>query len=339
MLISVMSRMMESMAPSSINVVSPPRPREADGLADRVYDQMRREFFVAGPFVLHGEVPELLAAAWMVVRETLFVGEADRGEKEAIAVAVSEANRCPFCVDAHTAALKAAQSEGRVEELSRWAAASGQEGHPELTPAPLDEHRAEMLGTLVAFHYLNRMVSAFLDEKMMPMPDAMNGATASMAKVMMGGMIRKSMANVPGASLELLDGVDPTLAWQPTWAAGTPHVAAALTRWSSAIETEAAARLSPELLHAVGDGIETWTDVAADPTPILGRVDEQVPDSLEAAGRAGTLAAIAPYRLTRADLDASHGEGLGTDDLLTLVSWASQRAARRVGEWTATAAG
>ena len=58
--------------------------------------RMRKEFFVASPFVLHSPVPELLAASYVLVRETLFTGEAPRSAKEIVAWSVSEANQCPF---------------------------------------------------------------------------------------------------------------------------------------------------------------------------------------------------------------------------------------------------
>ncbi len=55
MLISSMGKMMEELAPSSVHVLAPTRPAKATGLNQRVYTQMRRDFMVAGPFVLHSD--------------------------------------------------------------------------------------------------------------------------------------------------------------------------------------------------------------------------------------------------------------------------------------------
>gem|GEM_PF-4526249 len=52
---------------------------------------MGRDFLVTGPFVLHEDIPQLLAGCWSLVRETVFVGEVPRGEKAIIAWAVSKA--------------------------------------------------------------------------------------------------------------------------------------------------------------------------------------------------------------------------------------------------------
>lgn len=41
-------------------------------------------------------------------RETLVAGRVDRAVKEAVAVAVSKTNRCPYCVEAHATMLTAA---------------------------------------------------------------------------------------------------------------------------------------------------------------------------------------------------------------------------------------
>ena len=112
MLISAMSAMMERMGPGSVHVLSTRAPRgKPRRMARRVYRQMRRDFMVASPFMLHASVPPLLAGAWAVVRETLFTGEVARGDKEIVAWAVSEANQCPFCVGAHHAAVRAARAE------------------------------------------------------------------------------------------------------------------------------------------------------------------------------------------------------------------------------------
>lgn len=348
MLVTAMSRMMESMAPSSVQVLEPPKPRQVAGLADKVYDQMRREFFVAGPFVLHAEVPVLLAASWSLVRETLFVGVAPRAEKELIAVGVSEANRCPFCIDAHSAAVRSTGVDGVEPNVavptSLWALATGQSGHPDLSSPPfatrpVEYPPAECLGTVVAFHYLNRMVSAFLDDKMMPMPSAFDSATMSMATIMMGGMIAKAESNVAGESIALVPEADPSLAWRPQWAEASPTIAEALARWSSAIETEARRRLDSDILSAIADGIESWTDVTADPKPIVDQLGDRVTGASRTAARVGVSIAAAPYRVSEEELRSVTAAGWSNEDLLVLVAWSAQRAARRVGTWTAEAAG
>ena len=340
MLLSTMSKMMEAMAPSSVNGLEPEKPARTDGLAESVYDQMRQEFFVAGPFVLHGEVPPLLAGAWALVRETLFCGHADRGRKEIIASAVSEANSCPFCVDAHGAAVAASGASDAA--LAAWARATGEQAAiAELGAQPVAEfaeHRAEYLGTVTAFHYLNRMVSVFLDEKMMPMPDALNGVTQAMAKVMMGGMITKAEHLEPGRSVPALAGYDHALAWKPSWAASSPNIADALAGWSATAEAEAQHRFDAAILTSVGDRIGVWTGGATIDGPDLDSYLSGLDDGHRHSAELAVLTCEAAHRITPRQVEAvtnSHGR----EGALALVAWAASRAAQRCAEWTADATG
>lgn len=87
--------MMEELVTHTVRVLQPQRPRsDPSQLAQSVYAQMRRDFMVAAPFALHAEIPELLAAAWALVRETLFAGQEPRAKKEIVAAAVSASNEC-----------------------------------------------------------------------------------------------------------------------------------------------------------------------------------------------------------------------------------------------------
>ncbi len=326
MLVQSMSRMMESIGPKSINGIHPEIPGHSHGRAADVYNQMRNEFFVAGPFVLHGEIPELLAAAWAVVRETLFVGEADRGRKELIAWAVSQANQCPFCVDIHGAAKDAARAGDPI--LERWARmSSSDDAVNETAPNPaipndLDQHRAEYLGTLTAFHYLNRMVSVFLDDKMMPVPNALNGMTRPMTKMMMGHMIDKADGLTPGDALTLLPQHDSLTAWRPGWAADSPIVLSAMAGWSAVIEDEAAERFAPTLLATLSEQFTRWS----------GGVQVGEFHDIEPLVRLAVLTVEAPYRVTTVDVDAAVA-ATSSADTLAMVAWAAQRAARQAAGW------
>ena len=335
MLVPLMGALMERLGPQSVNALDIAPPAQADGLAGRVYQVMRREFFVAAPFALHAPVPELMAAAWALIRETLFVGQAPRSEKEILAWAVSEANRCPFCIDAHHAAVKA--TGGVDDKLKSCGLRTAQAQGPGLAELPFTEQRAEYLGTMVGFHYLNRMVSAFLDPRLMPVPDFMAAATAPMATLMMGGMVRKQAALAPGAALGLLPSYDTSLAFRPAWAQEVPSIAEAIAGWSGVIETMARAQLDAALLAKLGAAIETWQgqqDVAELTALCSGAAADQVP----AVELALTVVA-APYRVQGALMQGVLGRALDQKQTLALVAWAAQRSARRVGTWVPAAAG
>ncbi len=160
--------------------------RAATGLVATVYGEVAREFgALVEPFTLHSPAPALLAGAWRACRATLVTGTVPRAVKEGVAAAVSRANRCPYCVDAHTIMLDGVAShdaaraiaagcdeairDRRVRDAVAWASASRTPGSPLLAMPPFALHEApEMLGTALVFHYINRPVTVLLDESPLP---------------------------------------------------------------------------------------------------------------------------------------------------------------------------
>jgi AhpD family alkylhydroperoxidase len=158
---------------------TPAPARRATGLTAQVYQQLREDFLGPVPaFQALSPAPDLLAATWNLIREALIAGSTPRIERELVASAVSRANHCRFCVDAHVMLLHAlgehklaevmARGEmpatARHADLVRWA---------EMSRTPIasgwkSRFGPEITGTLLAFHFLNRMVSALLDPDLLP---------------------------------------------------------------------------------------------------------------------------------------------------------------------------
>jgi AhpD family alkylhydroperoxidase len=90
----------------SVRYVRPVRPEVATGLVAAVYEQLTRDFQLVAPLTLTSPLPSLLAASWILVRETLITGTVPRLEKELVALGVSKANACPYCVAAHALMLR-----------------------------------------------------------------------------------------------------------------------------------------------------------------------------------------------------------------------------------------
>ena len=329
---------MEELSPSSVNILKPSRPAISNGLNQLVYQQMRRDFMVAGPFVLHSEIPELMAGAWSLVRETLFVGHVDRGSKETVAWAVSKANQCPFCVDAHFAAVRASKNNDAL--LASWAESTADAHATALNNPPFTSSAAEYIGTAVAFHYLNRMVSVFLDKKMMPVPDLLDGMSEVMAKIMMGGMVRKSKHLTSGDSLKLLPDADALLAWAPQWAESNPNVLGSLSGWSSTIEVVVRLHFDESFINSVSEQIDEWVGGAA---PLNSQAHEEDNKAFSQSdlpcAELALCTVYSPYKVTDAMLEGALQSAGSRQALLALVAWAAYRAARRCGEWTALAAG
>lgn len=211
---------------------TPPPRKSATGATADVYAQLASDFGMERPatFVVLSSEPELLTATWALMRESLIAGEGDRTGKELAALGVSLANRCPFCVDAHTMLLHATGDHSLAEAIARgetpsdgeharvlaWGRASRRPGAPELTPYPFAAaHAPAYIGTMLTFHFINRIASALLTENLLPGNAQRFRAVRSLGGRSLARTVRRPA--VPGAGLTLLDAPGPG----PDWARGT----------------------------------------------------------------------------------------------------------------------
>lgn len=309
---------------------------DAGGLVDRVYAQVEEDFgMLAPPIALHAAAPQVLAAAWTMLREPLLVaGAASRSAKESVAAAVSSANDCPYCVDVHGAVLDGlGAGDWSVSPLAGWF-----HGSPRPGPLPFPrEHIAELIGVAVCFHYLNRMVNVFLvDSPLPPLPAAMTGPARRGAGWVLGRLAR--IRPVPGRSLDLLPPAP--LPADLTWAAGNPVVADAYARAGAAIDAAARQAVPDSVRDLVprcvaGPGLPTEPGAAG--AWLESRITT-LPAADRAAGRMALWTALASYRVT--DVTVKGLRDCGADDgaVITLASWSALTAARHIGVKLAAAA-
>lgn len=317
--------------PTPYRYVTPVPPGEATGLVGDVYAQLATDFGLARMpvFMTLSPAPDVLAAAWAVLRESLVTGGAPRTGKEVVALAVSLANRCPFCVAAHTTLLHATGDHRLAETIAQggvpadpgharllaWARATRIPGGAAAPPAgPAHEY----IGTAMAFHFINRIASALLTDDLLPA-----GLHRSRLVRRAGGMALSRAVRrraVPGASLPLL--AEPHTAPEPGWAAGTPVGTAFAALRTAAC---AGAPLGEPARTAVTGAVAGWDGshppIAPDPA---GRPLAGLPAGERAGARIALLTALAAYRVTDADVAAWRETvpGGGTDaDLVRLVAF------------------
>jgi AhpD family alkylhydroperoxidase len=283
-------------------------PKAATGRVAEVYGQLARDFGIdkAPTFVVLSSAPEILVPAWALMRESLIAGAGSRTGKELAAYGVSRANKCPFCVDAHTMLLHATGDHALAEQLARGEGPKNEEHarvlmwgqHTRvpgagLMPYPFpSEHAPAYIGTALAFHFINRIVSSLLTERLLPGNVQRWRPVRSLAGRSLSATVRRRA--VPGASLALLDD-DPGAG--PAWAAGTTvGPAYAALRSASAAGADL---LDADDQAAVREALWDW-DGSHPPLswPAL-------PDRREQpAARLALLAALAPYRITPEDVAA-----------------------------------
>ncbi|HCT78566.1 MAG TPA: hypothetical protein DGT23_18690 [Micromonosporaceae bacterium] len=286
---------------------TPAPAKAATGLTAEVFRQLRDDFLGPVPtFQALSAAPEVLAATWALMREALLAGDESRVDRELVASAVSRANRCRFCVDAHVMLLHALGEQELAEVISRggtppqpkhaeladWAEAS----RSPVATAWDSPYGPEVTGTLLAFHFINRIVSALLD------PDLLPGGLQRFPVVRSaGGRLYAKTAREPkrpGRSLSLL--------WTgatapPTWAGDSPVGVAYASLKDVAMQ---GGDLLSEVARQTVTATVGWEDGHHPPRPAEWASD--LVRELTGKDRAGTrialLAAFAPAAISPADV-------------------------------------
>ena len=319
-------------------------PRKADGLVGEIYAEIRHDFgAVVEPFTLHSSAPELLAAVWHIFRESLVAGEAPRYLKEAVATAVSESNRCPWCVDAHTIMLHAATRHDVAAAMRRgrepkdpaaaavvaWARASRPPQPRELASQPFDAAWApEFIGTAVSFHYINRTVSALLGPSPLPFGGRLGSVTSRIA-----GRWFARAVNRPAPS-ESAANPAAQLPENLAWAAPAPAISAAFSEFASTVGRAGAEALDDPTRAMVEERVLAWQGEF--PPPTLSWVEEHL-SGLDREARPGArlalLAALAPYQIDDQLIADYRAQGADDARIVGAIAWASFVTAGRVAEW------
>lgn len=308
--------------------------RHAKGMVADVYRQVERDFgMLAPPTAMHSPSPTVLAASWLILRETLLAeGKADRASKEAVATGVSEANSCPYCADVHGMTLAAIPGATDLTAVTEWArgTATGA-GEPPCPPA----QAPELIGVAVAFHYYNRMVNVFLRES--PFPSHVPESAKPKARQVLGGVLRPRTAGArPGASLDLLPPAP--VPEDLDWARGNPIVTDAFARAYAATETAGIWSIPARVRQVVHRKLSTWDGRA----PGISRswMDELVaplPPQEQPAARLALAVALASYQVDEGLVDAYRATTQDDTKLVELAAWSSMAAARRISTWLAQA--
>jgi AhpD family alkylhydroperoxidase len=327
-------------------------PTGRSDLASAVADQIRREIgALLPPLAIHLPAPEALAACWAIMREPAVGTTVSRATKEAVAATVSMINECPYCVDVHTTTLYALAGSdtgakvatGRDGEVTdpnlrrilAWAKATRSPGSPTLADPPFPTPAtAELVGTALGYHYINRMVSIFLPSSLLP-----HGALARGLKRLIGAGIRRRLlwSPVPGAALEFLPEVEGAGLDEFSWATGDPIIYRAFIRAAAVFEVLGAQALPAPVRELATGRLAQWQGEH----PPLSRqwVDDAVADvaePLRPAARFALLTGLAPYQIdTRIveDFRTATGGPNADERIVAAAAWSSFAAVRRINEW------
>ncbi|WP_412543680.1 carboxymuconolactone decarboxylase family protein [Longispora sp. K20-0274] len=344
----VVGRVISSVAQRQVKYVTPVSTTNATGLVSEVYDQVADEMrLVVPPALLHSPSPDLLAAYWMLMREPLLpTVTVSRAVKEAVAAVVSVANICPYCAEMHSIGLYDLSTEQEAEAVvadkldevadpgvravAEWARTAHLPGAAE-QPFPAAD-RPELVGVVVSFHYITRMVNVFLSSFLLP--PGLRPASRRRAKRGISRVLRPTLRDgrEAGRSVPLLP--DAPLPADAGWAAGNPHVADAVARSYAAFEAAGERSVPPAVRDVLAARLADWR---GEETGLSRRwVDRLVaglPESQRAAGRVVLLTALASYQVDEDEIAEFRRWQPADHQLVDTVAWASFAAARQVGSW------
>ena len=306
---------------------NPVPAKAATGRTAEVYRQLREDFLGPVPaFQAISAAPDLMAATWALMREALLTdGPVSRVDREVVASSVSLANRCRFCVDAHVTLLHALgehelaediaggeiPADPRHAELVHWATDSR---HPR-DAGWTSPYGPELTGTLLAFHLINRVVSALLAPDLLP-----GGLQRFPAVRHVGGRVCSRAARgptEPGRGLALL-GAPATS--PPAWAGDSPvGIAYAALRDVAA----GGGGLLSEMGRRTVTGTVRWEDGRHPAQPAEWATDlvRDLPGAERAGTRIALLAAFAPSAITQGDVGLWRLSHPADADLVRLVAY------------------
>ncbi|WP_433359442.1 carboxymuconolactone decarboxylase family protein [Actinoplanes sp. CA-142083] len=310
-----------------------PPPPPADGLVAGVYRQLREDFLGPLPtFKVLSAAPEILAATWALMREALLVPPEGRVDREVVAAAVSVANRCRFCVDAHVTLLHSLGEHALAEviagggrpagarhaELVDWAAAS-RSPRASRWNSP---YGPEVSGTLLAFHFINRVVSALLDPDLLPGGLQRFPAVRSAGGRFYARTTRSRSALEPGRSLAVLSAGTP-----PAWAGDSPVGVA-----YAALRDATGGDLLSEAVRETVVGTVRWEDGTHPARPADWATDlvRDLPPADRVGARIALLTAFAPAAISRGDVELWRLTHPSDADLVRLIAYGAMTATDHV---------
>ena len=337
----------------TMRYVSAVPTRQAEGLTKQVYDMIREDFFKNGSLTSRSKVPELMAAIWTGGREAILVEDkVDRTTKDAICAVLSQINNCPYCADMlvslvhaggeHEAArdifaqndLRAA--DAKLRKRLEWVRAIATPGIDDIPPTPFTaEQLPEVIGTLMGMSDINRFSHVVMEDSPVNAPFGLQAIKAIALRIFGSELeVTRRIQLEHGRALPLLPAAP--LPEDMHWAKANARVADAVSRWTAAVEREAAGVVSPEVKRVVAASLKNWH---GERMPLsrswVNAEVEGLSGSDRAIARLAIVLAKAPYQVDEKMVEAVLGDDRDEARFIRILAWASLTGARRFVEWVA----
>lgn len=323
-------------------------PSKATGTVADVYRKANSEFgFAADPIVLHSHIPELLELFYDTGREVLLVSDkVPRLAKESMVATISTANQCPYCVDAHSiivnsiddkSATDAIESgnidsikDERLRALVYWASRNRDPAADIIQQPPFSSEEApEVIGTVIYFHYINRMVNVFVKDSQVP-SGIMRGMFKQLGKKMMEPF---STQYIPRG--ETIEG-NGRLPAELHWTVGNPPIAQRFMKFNTFIQELGRQYLPDDVRALLQQKLQSWEgeQMPMDHAWIHNLTRHLKAEHIPPA-KTVLLTALASYRVNEKVISGFRQFDPADEAVLSSASWAAWMASMRIATWLA----
>lgn len=319
----------------TIQFVKPITYRKSTADTRKIYDEIGLDYVLGPPFTLHAAIPKLMAGVWSLVRETLIVNRnVNRLTKEAVAGGVSISNECPFCVQAHIN-MSGGETDTDREDIFTWSKSHYEKESDLIMNPPFSEDEApEIIGTALAFHYINRMVTVFVTDFPLPLPRYLNflkPAISSFFKLTAAKNIT-GVSILPGASLKRVPNA--VLPKEFSWAQSNADISASFAGFDLLINAIGKKEIPSDVQKSILLFISTWDGVIQ----VMGNqwLEKEIAtlsDDKKSLARLILLIAIQPYKITEQHIDELRALDYSDEQLIAVCAWGSWQATKQISSW------
>lgn len=352
MLKTINAKMLEQNA-HAVNYIKVRGLKDATGKIKDINHQINRDFGLAGPFTITTPSARVHAVRWAMARECLVVeNEVSRVTKEIVAAAIAQINQCPYCEDVHGASIasagdnKTAESiingtwkngeDERVKSIIEWSLNTRNPDADIIRNPPFSKKEApEIIGTALAFHSTNRLVSIFLDET--PMPGILGNdlfrktALTIASKTLFKSMISKKASS--GDATQFIKGY-PQNENEYSWHSHIPSFSVAISAQNQLLQS-----LEDELVpfataQIFKEAINNWS---GEEMP-LGRAWlkahlDKLDTKEHPVAQLLFLAAFAPYTITGKEIEEFRRIRPSDKELIEVCFGSIQKLTNKISEW------
>ncbi len=329
-----------SVGHKTIKYLKPVIYRESIGDIRKIYDEINLDYVLGPPFTIHAALPELMAGVWSLVRETMIVNRhVNRLTKEAVAGGVSTSNQCPFCVEIHLK-MSGGRTEKNKNDIFEWSKNHYSPNSKLIIDPPFSQEEApEIIGTALAFHYINRMVSVFVTDYPLPVPrffKFLKPTISSFFKLTAAKNITGLNVN-PGTSLKRMP--DAILPEEFSWAHSNTHISDCFAGFDTIISRVGENHISFDVRKKILTFLGNWNgDIQEIGNRWLEEEILQIEDNeKKVLARLILLASIQPYKITEQHIIELRKQDYKDEQLIAAASWGSWQATKRISSWLSRA--